>query len=183
MRPKTPSNEVVRFISSEQFTQKGTITIVGKDMKTLQNRISSKRRKAFTLIELMVVILILAILAALIVPKVMGRQGQAKIAAAKSDEATLASCLHQFRLDCDRYPTTEEGLSALITAPSGLENKAKEPYLTKSEVPNDPWGHPYVYTSPGASGSSDSFTITSYGADGAPGGTPGTESEDIIDNE
>ncbi len=150
-------------------------------MNISTKKISIKRTKGFTLIELMVVILILAILAALIVPKVMGRQVQAKIAAAQSDESTLAGCLHQFRLDCDRYPTTEEGLSALITAPSGLEGKAKEPYLTKTEVPNDPWGHPYVYASPGANGSSDSFSITSYGADGAPGGTG--DAADIIDNE
>ena len=141
----------------------------------------SSLRRGFTLIELMVVILILAILAALIVPKVMGRQGQAKVAAAQSDEATLAGCLHQFRLDCDRYPTSEEGLNALITAPSGLESKAKEPYLTKAAVPNDPWGNPYVYQSPGANGSSDSFTITSYGSDGVAGGTG--EAADIVDSE
>lgn len=149
-------------------------------MKVTQIKSRSQRR-GFTLIELMVVILILAILAALIVPKVMGRQGQAKIAAAQSDEATLASCLHQFRLDCDRYPTTEEGLNALITAPAGLENKAKEPYLTKSTVPNDPWGNPYVYQSPGANGASDSFTISSYGSDGQQGGTG--DAADIVDTE
>jgi general secretion pathway protein G len=149
-------------------------------MKIKNKKILHLSRKGFTLIELMVVILILAILAALIVPKVMGRQGQAKVAAAKSDESELAGALHQFRLDCDRYPTTEEGLNALVTAPSGLESKAHEPYLTKA-VTNDPWGNQYVYTSPGASGSSDSFTITCYGSDGAPGGTG--EAEDIVDSE
>lgn len=144
-------------------------------------KISRIGKKGFTLIELMVVILILAILAALIVPKVMGRQGQAKIAAAQTDESTLAGCLHQFRLDCDRYPTTEEGLQALITPPSGLESKAKEPYLTKSSIPNDPWGNAYVYQSPGVSGSSDSFTITSNGPTGQPGGTG--DNAAIVDSE
>jgi general secretion pathway protein G len=147
----------------------------------MKNRKNNVLARGFTLIELMVVILILAILAALIVPKVLGRQGQAKIAAAKSDEAALASALHGFRLDCDRYPTTEEGLNALITAPSGLEGKAHEPYLQKAEIQPDPWGNPYVYQSPGLSGGSDSFSITSYGSDGAPGGSD--EAADIVDTE
>ena len=133
-------------------------------------------RKGFTLIELMVVILILAILAALIVPKIVGRAADAKIAAAKSDEATLAASLHQFHLDCDRYPTTEEGLNALQSAPAGLEQKWKGPYLTKA-LGNDPWNiNPYVYTCPGQNGN-DSFTITSYGPSGQPG------PDNIVDSE
>jgi general secretion pathway protein G len=130
----------------------------------------TRHNKGFTLIELMVVILILAILAALIVPQVMHRQVDAKIAAAKSDEATLGSALHQFRLDCDRYPTTEEGLQSLATAPSGLEGKAKEPYVTKTPIQNDPWGNPYIYQAPGTSGGPESFTIMSNGPTGQPGG-------------
>lgn len=126
--------------------------------------------RAFTLIELMVVILILATLAALIVPNVMKRVGEARAASVKSDEATLASALNQFRLDCDRYPTAEEGLNALVTAPAGLEGKAKEPYLTKTPVPNDPWGNPYVYQVTGSANASETFTLASYGSDGQPGG-------------
>jgi general secretion pathway protein G len=116
----------------------------------------------------MVVILILAILAALIVPKVIGRADDAKIAAAKSDEATIDSALHAFRLDCDRYPTTEEGLAALRSAPSDVASKAKgEPYL-EHDLGKDPWGNDYVYQCPGNNGP-DSFTITSYGKSGQPG--------------
>jgi general secretion pathway protein G len=147
--------------------------------KTMGRPVSAARRlrKGFTLIELMVVILILAILAALIVPRIVGRAQDAKIAAAKSDEATLAAALHQFHLDCDRYPTTEEGLNALQNAPSGLEQKWKGPYLTK-DVGNDPWTSPYQYQSPGSNGSQDSFTITSYGSTMQPGG-----SDQIVDTE
>lgn len=127
----------------------------------------SNKKRGFTLIELMVVILILAILAALIVPRVMGRTGQAKVAKAKSDIATLYSSVQQFHLDTDRYPTQEEGLQALRTAPSDVKNW-HGPYLERA-ISNDPWGNPYVYAYPGANG--DQPTITSYGSDGQPGGT------------
>jgi len=116
----------------------------------------------------MVVILILAILAALIVPKVVGKSGQAKVAAAKSDISALSAMLNNFRIDCDRYPTTEEGLQALRTPPSGLESKWKGAYSDKP-IPNDPWGNPYDYQTPGATGQ-DSFILKSYGADGVQGG-------------
>ena len=142
--------------------------------------LGSRARKGFTLIELMVVILILAILAALIVPQITKRIAQAKIAAAQSDEATLASLLHQFHLDCDRYPTTEEGLNALVNPPSGLENKWKGPYTTKA-IPADPWSNQYQYTSPGTQGTPDTFSITSYGSDGQPGGDG--DAADITDTE
>lgn len=114
--------------------------------------------RGFTLIELLVVILILGILAALIVPKVVNQSGKAKVAAAQSDLAAIKSALDAFHIDCDRYPTEDEGLNALVTAPSGLEGKWKQPYLT--EVKPDPWGQPYVYKYPGNSGA-DSFTISS----------------------
>jgi len=125
------------------------------------------RRFGFTLIELLVVILILAILAALIVPRVVGKTQDAKVAAAKSDLSTLSSALQAFHLDNDRYPTTEEGLQALTTAPSSSATNWKGPYLTKA-VGQDPWQHDYVYQCPGASGS-DSYTLESYGVDGTPG--------------
>lgn len=126
-----------------------------------------RHRRAFTLIEMLVVILILSILAALIIPRLVGRTSDAKIAAAKSDIATLASSLQEYRIDNDQYPTTEDGLSALQTAPSDAPHW-KGPYLTKA-IPSDPWDNPYVYQSPGPSG--QDYLITSYGSDGAPGGT------------
>ena len=124
------------------------------------------RRRAFTLIEMLVVVLILAILAALIVPRVVNRTGDAKRAKAATDISTLASRRSNYKVDTDQYPTTEEGLNALRVAPSGANNW-RGPYITK-ELPTDPWGNEYVYESPG-SGDQD-FVITSYGADGAPGG-------------
>ncbi len=134
------------------------------------------KKRGFTLIELMVVILILAILAALIVPRVVGRASDAKIAKATSDIAELHGLLEQFRLDTDRYPTTQEGLQALVVAPPNIKNW-KGPYSGKS-IPNDPWGNPYYYEYPGANGK-ESFTLMSYGKDGAPGGEG--EDADIAD--
>jgi general secretion pathway protein G len=130
-------------------------------MKTKQ----AMRKRAFTLIELLVVILILAILAALIVPRVVGRTDDAKIGAAKSDIKTLSGELDKFRLDTGRYPTTEEGLEALRTAPSDADGW-KGPYLTKP-VPLDPWQNPYEYETPGTD---SDYSLMSLGADKAPGG-------------
>jgi len=135
-------------------------------MERLQTRYRSRKR-GFTLIELMVVILILAILAALIVPRVVGRQDEAKRSKAASDIASLSSLLQQFRLDCDRYPTSEEGLDALRNPPPDVNNW-KGPYSTKP-IPTDPWGNDYVYEYPGMDGE-DSFVILSFGADGQEGG-------------
>jgi general secretion pathway protein G len=133
---------------------------------TLHRRFRGRQNAAFTLIELLVVILILAILAALIVPRVVGRTSDAKRAKAASDIATLSSLLQQYRIDNDRYPTTEQGLSALRVAPADAPNW-KGPYTSK-ELPTDPWGNEYAYESPGPNDSD--FIIQSYGADGAPGG-------------
>jgi general secretion pathway protein G len=126
---------------------------------------ASKLRRGFTLIELLVVILIIAILAALIVPKVIGKSGKAKVAAAQADLATLRDAVQNFYLDCNRYPTESEGLNALVTAPSDTSGW-KEPYV--SSLPTDPWGHPYIYQIPGPNGTD--FAVESYGADGQPGG-------------
>lgn len=130
-----------------------------------------KRSKAFTLIELMVVILIIAILAALIVPRVMSNAGTAKRAAALSDVRVLESALHQFRLHCDRYPTTEEGLQALRTNPGEVQGW-RGPYLDKP-IPTDPWGNEYSYEFL----DNDEFAVISFGADGASGGDG--DNEDI----
>ncbi len=121
---------------------------------------------AFTLIELLVVILILAILAALIVPRIVGHTADAKRAKAATDISTLVDCLQQYKMDNDKYPTTEQGLNALRVQPSDASNW-RGPYTTK-DIPTDPWGNEYNYVSPGPNG--EDFAITSYGADGAPGG-------------
>jgi len=134
------------------------------------------RRRAFTLIELLVVILILAILAALIVPRVVGRTSDAKRAKAASDIATLSSLLQQYRIDNDKYPTTEEGIQVLRVKPSDAPNW-KGPYTSK-DLPTDPWGNEYSYESPGPNG--EDFLIQSYGSDGAPGGDG--EASDITSN-
>ena len=126
------------------------------------------RRRGFTLIELIVVILIIAILAALVVPNLINRTGQAKVAKAQSDIATISGLVQQFRIDVGRYPTSEEGVQALTVQPSGATNW-QGPYSRKA-IPNDPWGAPYVYQFPGPLGE-DSFSVLSYGSDGAPGGT------------
>jgi len=122
------------------------------------------KRRGFTLIELLVVIMILAILAALIVPKVMGRTEDAKRAKAASDIASLRTALSGFRLDCDRYPTTEEGLEALLTAPSDVKNW-RGPYLDKG-LPSDPWNMPYVYEYT----DDNHWSVISWGPDKAQGG-------------
>jgi general secretion pathway protein G len=129
-------------------------------------RARKRRNAAFTLIEMLVVVLILAILAALIVPRVVNRTSDAKRAKASSDIATLSSLLQQFRIDNDRFPTTEEGLTALRVQPADAANW-RGPYTSK-EIPADPWGNEYIYESPGPGG--EDFLIISYGADGAPGG-------------
>lgn len=124
--------------------------------------------RGFTLIEVMVVIAIIGILATLIVPKIMNRPDQARRVAATQDIATLMQSLKLYRLDNGRYPTTEQGLRALIAKPSTdpVPNNWKDGgYLER--LPNDPWGNPYQYLNPGVHGEVDVF---SYGADGKPGG-------------
>ena len=123
-----------------------------------------KDRKGFTLIELLVVMVILGLLAALVGPRLFGHVGAANQKAAKTQIEMLGSALDAFRLDVGRYPTTAEGLNALMANP-GIDGW-NGPYLKKA-LPNDPWRRPYQYQSPGTHGEYD---IISYGADGAPGG-------------
>ncbi|MEW6109089.1 MAG: type II secretion system major pseudopilin GspG [Nitrospirota bacterium] len=118
----------------------------------------------FTLIELLVVMVILGMLAALVGPKLFTKVGKGKQAAAKTQIEMFGQALDSYRLDTGRYPTTSEGLNALVTN-SGAQGW-DGPYLKKA-VPNDPWRRPYQYQSPGTHGEYDLF---SYGADGAPGG-------------
>ncbi|WP_306131406.1 type II secretion system major pseudopilin GspG [Roseivivax marinus] len=125
--------------------------------------------RGFTLLELMVVVVILSILALVVVPRVIDRPDQARAARAQSDVAAIASAVNLYRLDNFRYPTTEQGLSALVAPPSqppAPENWATGGYMDR--VPEDPWGRPYQYLSPGVHGDFDVFT---YGADGVAGGT------------
>jgi len=126
--------------------------------------------RGFTLIEIMVVVIILGILATYVVPKIMSRPDEARQVKAKLDIASLESALKLYRLDNGQYPTTEQGLQALVEAPSTepLPKKwHRGGYLDKGRVPMDPWGGEYVYLSPGVQGD---FDIISYGADGVPGG-------------
>lgn len=127
------------------------------------------RSRGFTLIEIMVVVVIMGVLAALVVPRLMGRTDDARMLAAKQDIATLMQALKLYRLDNQRYPTNEQGLQALVTKPSGgpaPPNWKAGGYLDR--LNKDPWGNPYQYQSPGSHGEVD---VYSYGADGKPGGT------------
>ena len=126
--------------------------------------------RGFTLIEIMVVITILGVLAALIVPRVVGRTDDARIAAARQDIATIMQALKLYRLDNGRYPTTEQGLQALLTKPTTEPIPANWKlggYLERSNVPVDPWGEPYKYLNPGLRGEIDVFSL---GRDRANGG-------------
>ena len=137
------------------------------------------RLRGFTLIEIMVVITILGVLAALIVPRVVGRTDDAKIAAAKQDIASIMQALKLYRLDNGRYPTTDQGLQALITRPTTEpmpSNRKQGGYLERSTVPSDPWGEPYKFLNPGVRGEIDVFSL---GRDRANGGEPNTPDADI----
>jgi general secretion pathway protein G len=127
-----------------------------------------RRQRGFTLIELMVVLVIMGVLAAIIAPKIMDRPDEARIAAAKQDIAAIVQALKLYRLDNIRYPTTEQGLQALVTKPTiePIPNNWKAGgYLEK--LPKDPWGNPYLYLNPGRHGEIDVYSL---GADGQPGG-------------
>lgn len=131
-------------------------------------RLRRNAPRGFTLIEIMVVVAILGILAALVVPKIMGHPDEARIVAAKQDIAAIQQALKIYRLHNLRYPTTEQGLQALVVRPASgpVPNNWKTGgYLER--LPNDPWGTPYQYLNPGVHGEIDVYSL---GADGAPGG-------------
>lgn len=129
---------------------------------------ATARQQGFTLLEVMVVVVILGILAALMVPKIISRPDEARVIAAKQDVASLMQALKLYRLDNQRYPSTEQGLQALVikptTAPSPANWKTGG-YLDR--MPKDPWGNPYQYLNPGLH---DEIDIVALGADGTPGG-------------
>lgn len=126
--------------------------------------------KGFTLIELMVVIVILGILAAIIAPRIVGRIDEARVTEARVQIMNFETALKLYKLDNGAYPSTEQGLEALVSRPTvgkAAPNWREGGYLEKRSVPRDPWGNLYIYASPGQGGDYD---IISYGADGARGG-------------
>ncbi|MDX1801290.1 MAG: type II secretion system major pseudopilin GspG [Marinobacter sp.] len=125
-------------------------------------------QQGFTLIEIMVVMVILGLLVAIVAPNIMGRSDQAKVTVAKTQMSNIANALDLYRLDNSHYPSTQQGLKALVSKPSGSpepQNYNPDGYL--KSVPEDPWGKPYEYISPGTEGPYDLF---SYGSDGRQGG-------------
>lgn len=126
---------------------------------------SKKSNQGFTLIEIMIVVVILGILAAIVVPRLMGRPDEARIVKAKQDIRTLESALNLYKLDNHKYPTTEEGLDALVKKPANASQWKQGGYIDR--LPKDPWNNPYQYLSPGVNGEIDIF---SFGGDKQQGG-------------
>jgi len=129
-------------------------------------------QRGFTLVEMLVVMVILALIAALVGPRLFPKLGKGKVSAAKTQIELLGQALDHYRLDTGQYPTTQEGLAALMVNP-GLDNW-EGPYLKKG-MPNDPWNKPYIYQYPGTHGEYDLY---SYGRDGAAGGEG--EDQDVV---
>ncbi|WP_326939016.1 type II secretion system major pseudopilin GspG [Actimicrobium sp. GrIS 1.19] len=135
----------------------------------LRRPVRAALSRGFTLIEIMVVVVIMGILAALVVPKLMGRTDDARVTAARQDIATIMQALKLYKLDNQRYPTTDQGLKALIEKPTtGPEARGWKGGGYIDKLPKDPWGNQYQYLAPGIKGEVDVF---SFGADGQSGGT------------
>src|SRR6185369_17001664 len=159
------------FINTEASARSGGGFSSGKRFqqftcgrRTLTRRVTSR---AFTLIEIMVVVIILGVLAATIIPKFMTTTHDAKVSAAKAHVAELESALERFYVHMDRYPTTDEGLKVLVEPPTGDEKKWRGPYV--KQLRNDPWGNPYQYRNPGLRHTAG-FDLWSRGEDNADGG-------------
>jgi general secretion pathway protein G len=126
-----------------------------------------KRQSGFTLIEIMVVVVIIGILAALVGPKLFGQVDKARTQAARAEISTIENAMKFYRLDNFTYPSSEQGIEALVTKPNDPNVKNWNPGGYLERMPSDPWGRPYLYLSPGNQGEIDVYTM---GADGAPGG-------------
>ena len=126
-----------------------------------------KNKQAFTMIEIMLVVIIIGILAAILVPNLAGRGEKARVSAAKADIVNLDSALSMYELDNGRYPSTDQGLKALLEEPgtSLVSGNWSGPYLKKKQMPKDPWGKEYIYVSPG-NHNTESYDLSSYGHDG-----------------
>ncbi len=132
--------------------------------------VSIRQREGFSLLEIIVVVFILSLLAAIVAPKIMGRTDDARISEAKVQIKNLETALKLFKLDNGFYPDTQQGLEALVEKPTTgriPKNYREGGYLEQKKVPLDPWGNPYIYISPGLHGDYDLF---SHGADGKEGG-------------
>jgi len=132
-----------------------------------QNLAATRHARGFTLLELLVVIVIIGLLAAYVGPKYFAQLGKSEVTVAKAQIEAFEKSLDTYRLDVGRYPTTEEGLAALLVAPPAAGTRWNGPYLKKA-VPLDPWGHAYQYRAPGSKGEYD---IVSMGKDGQAGGS------------
>ncbi|MDO3722095.1 type II secretion system major pseudopilin GspG [Marinobacter sp. chi1] len=142
--------------------------MTSKTVMTGKATARSARQQGFTLIEIMVVMVILGLLVAIVAPNIMGRSDQAKVTVAETQLSNIANALDLYRLDNSQYPSTQQGLEALVTKPSGSpEPKNWNPDGYLKSVPEDPWGAEYQYVSPGTEGPYDLY---SYGADGQEGG-------------
>jgi general secretion pathway protein G len=143
-----------------------TVLLLQKESMRVLKTPTRHRQRGFTLIELMVVLAIIGVLAAMIVPNVLGRADDARVTAARTDVSNLMQALKLYKLDNQRYPSPEQGLQALVAKPGSEPVPVNwKPYLDK--LPNDPWGRPYQYMSPGIKGEVD---VLSFGADGQSGG-------------
>lgn len=143
------------IVSNRQYSQSSMSTVIRQ-----------QAQRGFTLIELMVVVVILAVLAVLVVPNLMDRPDEARLVKVKQDINTISATLKLYKLDNFNYPTTDQGLEALVTKPS-TEPVPKNWKKLLESLPADPWGNPYLYMMPGVHGEFDLFT---YGADGMDGG-------------
>lgn len=141
-------------------------------------RPKKRNRKAFTLVELLVVILIISMLAAFVAPRMFKGLGKAKVDIARAKMAIIEGALGQFYIDCGRYPDDSEGLESLLVPPADVEEKWNGPYLKRSDL-IDPWNNPYIYQAEGEY-NVGSFDLKSYGADGMEGGEG--ENADIVND-
>ena len=142
-----------------------------------RNEISHQRTKlisGFTLIELLIVMVIIGLLAAFVVPKLIGRVGESKQTAAKAQIELLSTAIEMYKLDTGKYPLQDTGLQSLNAKPGDIQNW-KGPYMKKEKIPKDPWGVDYIYKYPGTHGDYD---LISYGADGSDGGSG--DNKDIV---